>query len=113
MPYYLPHVGATPDEIFTTALEGVKYQIRLRWNTRDEAWYIYIGYEGIEPKFTSKFCAGMNILRGYQATEGVPEGAIILADSEAIYGRPSRNDTGIDKRFKILYLTKEEYEGVF
>jgi len=113
MAYFLPHVGTTADEIFTTALDGTKYQLRLRWNSRDEAWYISIGYEGIDPKFYSKFNAGMNILRGHQATEGVPEGAIFLTDSEEIYGRPSRDDTGVDKRFKILYLTKEEYEEVF
>ena len=113
MAYTLPHVGDTADEIFTTNLEGEKFQVRIRWNTRDEAWYIYIGYEGLPVTFTSKLNAGMNVLKGYEARVGTPNGAILLADTESLYGRPSRDNMGSSKRFKLLYLTQEEYKEVF
>ena len=113
MPYNLPHIGNSADESFYVNLEGVKYEIRMRWNTRDEAWWCYIGYEGLDATLITKFTAGANILLPYRAREGVPSGALFLNDTESIVGRPSRDDTGINKRFKMLYLTQDEYQEVF
>lgn len=113
MAYELPHKGVTADESFYVNLDGLKYEIRMRWNTRDEAWWLYIGYEGVAATLITKFTAGSNVLLPYRAREGVPSGALFLYDTESIVGRPSRYDTGVTKRFKMLYLTKEEYEEVF
>lgn len=100
--------GNTVDSVLRVNLEGRAYDIRYRWNNLSECWYIYLGFSGEEPIFKTKLLVGFNILTPYRAIPGVPKGALYLVDNLKEYGRPSKNDIGIDKRFKIVYISKRE-----
>lgn len=100
--------GNTADSVLRVNLEGRAYDIRYRWNNLSECWYIYLGFSGEEPIFKTKLLVGFNILAPYRAIPGVPKGALYLVDTLKEYGRPSKNDIGIDKRFKIVYISKRE-----
>lgn len=69
-----------PDNKFTIVLEGVSYDVRIVWNTRDQAWYISMGLTNNIYKFTSKITTKANILRPYRAYEEVPNGILVALD---------------------------------
>lgn len=91
------------DQEFTATLDGVDYDLRLRWNTRDESWQVIIGLSGEDPSVTFKATNGLDLLKPYKYLEGVPDGALYIIDTVAINGRPSFGDTGISQRFRLAY----------
>lgn len=40
MPVIIPIDAGINDQLITTALDNVTYVLRVRWNTRDAAWYL-------------------------------------------------------------------------
>ena len=93
-----------PDQTYTVTLDGVDYDIRLRWNTRDESWQMLLGVSGDEPSITFKVTNGLDLLLPYKYMEAVPDGELYLVDTVKINGRPNYDDTGIDKRFVLVYI---------
>lgn len=93
-----------PDQTYTVTLDGVDYDIRLRWNTRDESWQMLLGLSGDEPSVTFKVTNGLDLLLPYKYMEAVPDGELYLVDTVKINGRPNYDDTGIDKRFVLVYI---------
>ena len=93
-----------PDQTYTVTLDGVDYDIRLRWNTRDESWQMLLGLSGDEPSITFKVTNGLDLLLPYKYMEAVPDGELYLVDTVKINGRPNYDDTGIDKRFVLVYI---------
>ncbi|XKX17566.1 virion structural protein [Klebsiella phage phi1_175008] len=93
-----------PDQTYTVTLDGVDYDIRLRWNTRDESWQMLLGLSGDEPSVTFKVTNGLDLLMPYKYMEAVPDGELYLVDTVKINGRPNYDDTGIDKRFVLVYI---------
>lgn len=93
-----------PDQTYTVTLDGVDYDIRLRWNTRDESWQMLLGLSGDEPSITFKVTNGLDLLLPYKYMEAVPNGELYLVDTVKINGRPNYDDTGIDKRFVLVYI---------
>ncbi len=108
MAYILPHVGTYSDETFTVALEGTSYKFRMKWNTRDEAWMLYIGYNGEDYAMSQKALCGMNLLSKFNYRDGVPPGSIYILDTVKYYGRPTRDGTGKGKRFVLMYVEEDE-----
>ena len=92
-----------PDQTYTVTLDGVDYDIRLRWNTRDEAWQCLIGLSGDDPSVTFKITNGLDLLKPYKYLEGVPDGQLYMIDTVKINGRPGYTSTGIEKRFVLVY----------
>lgn len=93
-----------PDQTYTVTLDGVDYDIRLRWNSRDESWQMLLGLSGDEPSITFKVTNGLDLLLPYKYMEAVPDGELYLVDTVKINGRPNYDDTGIDKRFVLVYI---------
>lgn len=93
-----------PDQTYTATLDGVDYDIRLRWNTRDSSWQMFIGISGSEPSATFKVVNGLDLLLPYKYLEGVPDGQLYLVDTVKMNGRPGYTDTGLDKRFALVYI---------
>lgn len=93
-----------PDQTYTVTLDGVDYDIRLRWNTRDESWQMLLGLSGDQPSITFKVTNGLDLLLPYKYMEAVPDGELYLVDTVKINGRPNYDDTGIDKRFVLVYI---------
>ena len=107
MPLNIPF-GNTADSVLRVNLEGQAYDIRYRWNNLSECWYMYLGFSGEEPIFKTKLLAGFNLLAPYRAIRGVPKGALYVIDTLKEYGRPGRDNIGIDERFKIVYISTRE-----
>ena len=101
----LPISGAA-DEITSIQLNGKTYDFRIRWNSFEECWYLYVGLVGETPKIKTKAVNGTDLLAPYSAYEETPDGYLFLIDTEQTYGRPSRDNLGPDKRFKFYFIDK-------
>lgn len=108
MAYVLPHVGSDADEAFTVLLEGDTYKFRMKWNSRDESWTIYIGYSGEDAVMSQKVLSGFDLLETYSYRDGVPPGNLYILDIVKTYGRPTRDGTGKGKRFQLVYVESDE-----
>lgn len=107
MPIALPgNTGA--DSVYTTTLEGQGYDIRLRWNSRSESWYLYIGLVGAQPALKTRVVTNKNLLENYSGREGLPPGKLYLFDTEKTYGRVSYDNLGSNQRFKLVYVRSTE-----
>lgn len=100
------------DSFYTTNLEGQAYELRFRWNSRSKSWFLYMGISGQEYAIKTRLTVGRNLLQSYAAVENVPPGSLYLVDMEKIYGRPSRDDFGINKRFRLLYYRSTETDPI-
>ena len=101
--FFLP-IDDNPDNTQRIQLEDDTYDFRFRWNSREEAWYCYLGLTGGTPRVKFKMVVGMDLLNAYRAYEDIPSGALYMIDLDQIYGRPGRNNVGQASRFRILYI---------
>lgn len=93
-----------PDQTYTVTLDGVDYDIRLRWNTRDESWQMLLGLSGDDPSITFKVTNGLDLLLPYKHLDTVPDGQLYLVDTVKMNGRPGYTNTGLEKRFALVYI---------
>lgn len=114
------------DQVVKVILEGVVYLFRLRYNDRS-GWQLGIydpdifninETDNTEAKLYGerKLMPSQNF---FKYTHGVPElptGYLFLYDSQILEGQeyklPERYDLGQDKRFVLIYFSKEEYESL-
>jgi len=59
MPQQLPLVPSLPNYRFTTTLDGTSFVFDVRWNARDEAWYM-----DISDALASPIALGMKVVLG-------------------------------------------------
>lgn len=104
----IPINGDSAYERVTVALEGQDYDISIRWNTRDESWYCYIGPVNSESTVKFKLVVGFNLIKHYRYLSGVPNGSLLLLDLEKGVGRPSRDNLGEERRFRLYYFLENE-----
>tara|TARA_Y100000593_G_scaffold94032_1_gene191199 strand:- start:15932 stop:16273 length:342 start_codon:yes stop_codon:yes gene_type:complete len=110
MAKFLPS-GVTVDYKYRVSLEGDGYDIRTRWNNRSQSWYIYIGRTGRNPVLKTRAVVGRDLLAAY-SNEDLPAGKLYVVDVEKGFGRPSEDDFGIDKRFRLLYVRSDEDDPI-
>lgn len=110
MSKFLPG-GVTTDYQYRITLDGDAYDIRVRWNTRSESWYLYIGTTGRTSVLKTRVVVGRDLLAAY-SLDGIPPGKLYVVDMEKGYGRPSEDDFGIDKRFRLLYVNEGEDDPI-
>ena len=96
--------GDFPDQTYSVTLDSVDYDIRLRWNNRDESWQCIIGLSGEDPSATFKMTNGRDLLEPYKHMEEIPDGQLYMFDMVKATGRPTYDETGIDRRFQLLYI---------
>lgn len=99
--------GDLPDQTYSVILDSVDYDLRIRWNNRDESWQCIIGLSGEEPSATFKMMNGIDLLLPYKYLEEIPDGALYMGDLVKDTGRPTYEETGIDRRFQIIYVDAE------
>ena len=100
-------VAGTADNTQTIVLEGIAYDVRMQWNTRDESWNVFWGVSGQGWKFKFKVVNGVDLFLPYKAYDECPKGFLAALDNERFYGRVGRNDFGIDERFEFMYITSD------
>jgi len=110
MAKYLP-AGEATDYQYRISLEGTGYDIRTRWNPRSEYWSVSIGPTGEPPAITTKALVGRDLLGNY-AVSGLPPGKLYVVDIEKGFGRPSVDDFGLGRRFRLLYVTQSDPDPV-
>lgn len=100
--------GDNPNETKSYTLEGIGFDFRFRWNTRSECWHCYIGRKGQAPACKIKLVTGTNLLKPFEYSPNTPAGRLFLFDTLKTYGKAGRDDLGIDKRFKLVYIRSNE-----
>lgn len=103
--------GVTVDYKYRISLEGSGYDIRTRWNSRSQSWFVYIGPTGRDPVIKTRAVTGRDLLSSY-SSEDLPDGKLYVVDVEKGFGRPSDDDFGIDKRFRLLYVNSTEVDPI-
>lgn len=113
MSYWYLKSGEDVDVTYSVTLEDETYDLRLRWNDRDEAWRANIGLTGEIPSASFKLTNGFNLLKPYYHLEGIPPGSLYVIDIISIWGRPGFDDFGVDERFRLFYIdsTSEDFIG--
>jgi len=99
------------DDQFTIILEGQAYNIRMQWNNRDQAWYMFFGLANATPTFISKLTTSFNILRPYWGYEEVPNGILVAIDMLKSVGRLER-DSFSSGRFKLIYISSDSVQAL-
>lgn len=99
--------GTIPDATFTETLEGQAYDLRFRWNDRDESWKCYIGYSGMDPVCSFKMTNGHDLLIPYKYLDGCPQGTLMIFDNVTTYGRPDYDNTAIDGDYTVYYVDSD------
>lgn len=80
MPQQLPLTSAFPIYRFGTSLDGEQFTIDVRWNGRDEAWYLDIlSEDGTAIRRGIKLVLGA-LLGGRVVDPHFPDGVLIVAD---------------------------------
>lgn len=101
-----------PDYTLSVTLEGTTYDFRYQWNTREKAWYLYIGFSGISYSAKIKLTNGHNLLAHLHHVSGIPPGGLFMADTVAQWGRPTRSGVAQFGRFMLMYVEEDELESI-
>lgn len=99
----------SPDVLFTTTLDRVAYDLRLHWNSRDEAWYLTLGKQNLNPLFKTKVTTNTDLLQNHRALEECPNGILIALDNMKFYGRITR-DGWSTNRWSLYYITEDSFQ---
>lgn len=96
----------SPDVIFTTILDSTAYDIRIQWNPRDEAWYMYLAKQNNDFIFKTKITTNTDLLKIHRANNDCPKGMLLALDNMKFYGRINR-DGWSSGRFSLYYVTED------
>lgn len=106
MPQQLPLIPTTPNYRVGTALNGTNVVLDIRWNGRDEAWYMDISTEdGTVIRYGIKVVLGA-VLGGRVTSASFPRGYMFAAD---LTGKGQ--DAGLDDmgdRVQVMFFSPEE-----
>lgn len=106
MPQQIPLIPTTPNYRVGTTLNGTNVVLDVRWNGRDEAWYMDILTEEGDPiRLGVKLVLGA-VIAGRVTSALFPRGYIMAAD---LTGKGQ--DAGLDEmgdRVQVLFFSPEE-----
>lgn len=90
-----------------TTLEDVAYTLEIRWNVRDESWYMNIlDADGALPILSGLRLVADWLMASYNVGYGGPPGAFALIDTS---GRGEECDfSGLGSRWQLRYFTSDE-----
>jgi len=106
-------IPTTPEVPFQTSritLEGREYNLDLRWNQREERWYLSIFDEGNAALLLGrKLIANWPLLRYYRDYgTGLPQGELMAMDLTGDGSPPGLKDLGAGLRVELTYFTSDE-----
>lgn len=106
----LPFIPSVADYTFTTTIESVAHRFRVRWNSRDQAWFFDVETEdGVVLRQGVKIVLGAFLGRG--GTEGIFADGVIVARDTTSQAKEAGFDD-ITTRVEVLYLTALEVQGI-
>ena len=62
MAFVTLQIPDAPDVVFTCVLDNAAYDLRLHWNGRDQAWYLFLGKQNTEYVFKTKITTNSDLL---------------------------------------------------
>lgn len=93
------------DIIRTLDLDGIVYDLRFRWNTRDESWTVICSQSGGTPIFSTKARTNSVFNKIYKHRTNAPQGDLIIVDISGTNGRVDFDNFSLTGRFRLLYNT--------
>lgn len=93
------------DVIRTIELEGITYDFRFRWNTRDESWTVICSKSGGNVIFSTKAQTGRLLNSPYKHRTDCPQGDLIIVDITEDNGRVDFDNFTISGRYRLFYNT--------
>ena len=97
-------VGSLETDISRTIeLDNASYDMRYRWNTRDESWTVICSKSGGGVIFSTKAAAGRVLNYGYKHREGCPQGDLMIVDISPDFGRVDFDNFTLEGRFRLYY----------
>jgi hypothetical protein len=105
--YKLP-AGEGRDSLVTDVthileLDGITYDLRFRWNTRDESWTVICSKSGSTPIFSTKVKTNVIFNSIYKHRTDAPQGDMIIIDMSETNGRVDFDNFTIEGRYRLLY----------
>jgi len=91
------------DIVQTIELDGITYDIRFRWNTRDESWTVICSKSGSSPIFSTKVKTNVIFNSIYKHREDAPQGDMIILDMSETNGRVDFDNFTIEGRYRLFY----------
>ena len=91
-------------------LDDATYSITIRWNDREEAWYLDINEQDKTPILSDLKLISFGNLTGRWADSRLPSGDIFVFGPD-INVRPDRQSL-VNETVQLVYLTPEEVESV-
>lgn len=101
-------IDGYPDQSFRIVLDSKTYEVRFRWNARDESWLFDLGDVGTTPTISMKLTAFSDLLAPYRYKENVPQGNLFLIALRNISDRPGRYNIGVLSQIQMVYASHPE-----
>ena len=86
-------------------LEGINYDFRFRWNTRDESWTVICSKSGGDVIFSTKAPTNRLLNSLYKHRTDCPQGDLIILDITEDNGRVDFENFTISGRYRLYYNT--------
>lgn len=97
----IPIVPDLPHFDFQVELDAITYTLELRWNERDEAWYLSVLTAEEEPLLLGrKVVVGAPLWARFR-TAGLPPGDVVAVDTQGTDTDPGLEDLG--RRVRLIY----------
>ena len=108
MAQQIPVTPSIPVQTFSCELDGVQYQFRAKWNTRESAWYIDVA-QGDGTAIRHGMKAVLNAALGRRSTDAAfPPGFIFAYDTSGDDAEAGLDDFGLDQRVQLVFFTFAE-----
>lgn len=88
-------------------LEDITYDLRFRWNTRDESWTVSCAKSGGDMIFRTKVRTNIIFNAMYKHRTDAPQGDFVIVDMSEADGRVGFESFNISGRFRLFYNTSE------
>lgn len=100
-------IDGFPYQTSRVVLDSNTYEMTLKWNERDEAWWYYIGDVGADPTVGFKLSTMTDILAPYRYMDNIPQGYITLLGLRDPRTRAGRYNIGYKKDVFMIYTVPD------
>lgn len=101
-------IDGYPDQTFRIVLDSITYEVRFRWNERDESWLFDFGDVGASPTVSMKLTAFTNLFDPYRHMDNIPTGNLVLMAARDVSTRVGRYNIGVLTDIQMLYASQDE-----
>ena len=106
MPVQLPLIPSEPNYRTGVTLDGEQFILDMRWNTRDDAWYMDL-YEGDETPIRLGMKVVLGALIGIRSINpNQPKGVMMASDLSGVGADATLDDLGV--RVHVYFFTDTE-----